>query len=346
MNETGNYAEFKLSDKSEDLVISSLYDENKVEIDGKEYVISDTYLECSKNDESKKIKSGMSGEFYFTFDNRIAGCKLSDENRYAYLEKAYKEDETDDVILNLFTEDNKWETLKLNEKVSLDGVSKSAEEVYNYINRENLKETLVTYRTNSNGVKTLNTTKGKIKLDYTHTVKLDWTLGVSIPGADDAAYFINYSIRDNTIVFKIPRDKSKKKDYMAFYGNTNLYSGEKFTFNFYDSDDFYVARATVAQTYDSAGVSTIEGIHYPVYITSIQQSVNADDEQEYIVNGHFGKNMGGGKAVFQMNEKYKVKEEVFEDLDLEKGKFYNMVVEDGYVSNAEMWFDPKSTKDE
>lgn len=346
MNEAKTYAEIMISNASVQGKITGVPEKNEVTISDKEYRVSENYLECVKTgSDAEELRVGTEGVYYLTYDNRIAGCKLSSAISYAYLRKIIKDDETESIILEMFTEENEWVKTNLKEDVSVDGKKYSAENAYTYLNSGELVGTLISYKKKGDYITEVNTIKGEVSLDYSHETTLDWKLAAHIPQSKGASWFIDYKIRDNTTVFKIPKDLNDKEEFMAFKGNTNLYTGETFLFEFYNCNSFYVPEVLMCrETSQSESQDKPSGVGVPLYITSISQTLDAEDEMVYQLNGYRAKNMGGGRYSFSEGSIF-IEEKYFEKFGIAKDRLYNFVVEDEYVVNAEEWFNPAENAD-
>ncbi len=345
MNETKTYAEIMISNTSVEGKINEIT-ENEVIINDTEYMVSEKYLECVESgSDAEELRAGMEGIYYLTYDNCIAGCKPSSAVSYAYFKKILKDEDNEKVILKMFTEEDEWVMINLNETVFVDGTRYSEDEAYTYLNSGEIADTLISYKQRGEYIAEINTIRGEVSLDFSHETTLDYKLASHIPQSKGASWFIDYKIRDNTTVFKIPKDLNDEEEFIAFKGNTNLYTGEKFLLEFYNCNQFYIPKVLMCrETSESESQNKPSGVGVPLYITSISLTINEDDEIVYQLNGYRAKNMGGGRYSFSKGSVF-IEEKYFEKFALEEDRLYNFVVDDEYVENAEEWFNPAETVD-
>ena len=345
MNDAKTYAEIMISNESVEGKITGV-SEDKVIISDTEYKVSENYLECvASGSDAEDFRVGTEGVYYLTYDNRIAGCKLSGAVSYAYFRKIIKDEETENVIMEMFTEEDEWVKDNLKESLSVDGKKYSKEEAYTYLNSGEIAGTLISYKKKGEYITEVNTLKGEVSLDYSHETTLDYKLASHIPQSKGASWFIDYKIRDYTTVFKIPKDLEDKDEFMAFKGNTNLYTGETFLLEFYNCNQFYIPEVLMCrETSQSESQDKPSGVGVPLYITSISQTLDAEDEIVYQLEGFKAKNMSGGRYSFSEGTVF-IEEKHFEKFGIKKDRLYNFVVEEEYVVNAEEWFNPADTAD-
>ena len=216
------------------------------------------------------------GTFYLDIFGKIAGVdtKTATGSSYAYLIKAYTDNNTDDTTLKIFTENGKETSVKTAEKIRFNG--KSSQLASNVVKElQNAGETtkqLITYTTNSNDeIVTLNTA-----LDNSETGTVNenkFTLNYKL---NDAKYNAtlkklgNVRVDSETVIFDIQKDS---KDYSI--ANIDMFEDEqKYNVMVYDMSENFTAKAIVV-----TGAEFVTNADSSIAVVDkISQVTNTDDE--------------------------------------------------------------------
>ncbi|MBR0276895.1 MAG: hypothetical protein IJQ50_00335, partial [Clostridia bacterium] len=116
-------------------------EEQKIVFGGKEYDISYGYFDANKNHDSyaQTITVGNRYDFYLNEDNVVIAVADYESNTliagilYFTKKKYNRETGDEDYILQVFTENGKWETYRLAKKVRLDDIRDKKENIYTQI---------------------------------------------------------------------------------------------------------------------------------------------------------------------------------------------------------------------
>lgn len=263
-----------------------------IRIGTEEYYLSSRFRNAGKETE---FKSGDYGRFYVTVDRYIAGFKNGDVTTYAYLSKVFEDDENDTVKCNLFTQDNKWVTLELKKKITLDGV-KGVERnaALQRIKDENIDKTIVRFKQNSEDeimfLDTLIDTEDeagdemRLKLAFDGNVTQSW-IGGTWFRTDLAPRMEN-----GTPVFQIPEDESKTERFKCTDSSTLSDDEKEIYIKMYTVDDFNFARvALMGEAQQSLDWET----QYWFYIERVLTTWDEDEEE--LAYQLIGKRMQIGK---------------------------------------------------
>lgn len=107
---------------------------------GEDYVIIGETRYPLSEQMSQSIPVGSVGIFYLDADGRIAARQTERDNVYGFLHKIHRET-MGEVSVRLFTENNRWVTLELAPRVSVNGSGMTAGEAYTIL--ENRRELIV-----------------------------------------------------------------------------------------------------------------------------------------------------------------------------------------------------------
>lgn len=116
-------------------VDSTDFDDESVVISGEKYTLSGAFMNAKKdNFKYAEIIGGREYTFYLNSDKEIVAAKItvSADMQVGYARKmVYDEDMDFKVYIRLFNEDQDWITYELAPKVSYNGKSRKAEDIYN-----------------------------------------------------------------------------------------------------------------------------------------------------------------------------------------------------------------------
>lgn len=307
-------------------------DDDNVEINGKQYRISETYM---TNSENKQLKSGDKGLFYVSEDGYIAGFKSGNEMTYGYIYRLYSDESGDTASIEIFTQDGKWETYAIKDKnAEIDGVKRTSAEAYKYLIAGNVKNSVCRYKVNlEDEIIFLDTLleepaeasdENRMRLAYEGNVKQSWY----------CEWFrsdIGYRVRSSSVVFEIPSDISRKDDY-AVRGGTVLSADEETVFlKLYCPNSMNICDVVVKGESNESVGDEVRQLFYCENISEIYDENR--DEICYAMNGKLfmiNQNIGDEeKRTFKISNSNKEKFEKEYPGILSKGTLIN------FASNSE-----------
>ncbi len=244
-------------------------------IDSEGYYINGEHYKTAENFEGTLTQS-TEGKFYLDVFGKIAAVDTDKTigANYAYLIKAYTDQNTEETTLKFFTKDGKEETVKTTEKIRFNGkAGEFAADVAKELNKGgSTNKQLITYKTNADGkVTAINTA-----LDNSGTGEVNenkFTLNYALK---DAVYnatlkrLNNIKLNAETVVFDIQEDS---KDYQI--ATIDMFEDEqKYNVMVFDMGEDFVAKAIVVtgaefKTNADSAIAVVD---------KIAQSVNEDDE--------------------------------------------------------------------
>ncbi len=314
-NNDGSFKEINVSSTKLTGRVSDFDTEkNKVTIDKRDYYIASSYRNSS---EARKIELNSTGTFYVSDDKYIAGFKPSSQYSYAYLRKIWKDDETDKVTAEIFTENGEWKTYTLKDKITLDGkTGVSAENAVDTIRNNKMTNKVIRYKAKE-GETVMDagfsvTTLGEISFidtfidnfeekddeyrllsGYTGTV----TLGSSATWVKET----QYSLMNDAIVFRIPSDTAKTEQYSVTTGAA-MGGGNTLAYvEMYTPNDFLMCRVGTAGTPPAQIANENE---YWMYVKSVGEGLDDEDEPVYVLKGILVNHNSRKKS--QNSEKYQL----------------------------------------
>ena len=174
------YLKMLVSDESIEGNVSGIVENSKAVISGKEYVISNNYLELSEKFISvKKIKAGVGGTFYLDYFGSIAAMpEVSGELvHYGFVFKIYEDEENENkILIKLLSDENKIETFETTERIKFNGKNVEGDVVKKGLELQNPKDEgrksntirqIISYVLNAEGIiKTINTVDATEELRY------------------------------------------------------------------------------------------------------------------------------------------------------------------------------------
>lgn len=338
-NKSKTYTDLKASDKTISGKITSL-DENGVEIDDTYYTVSDSYI---KSAEKEAYKTGESGVFYLNIFGSIAGYQkeTSGEIFYAYLRKvAYLEDTGDDeILLKVFTDSGKWEEYYLVDKPKIDGKTIRGDEKKAEFSDKaaSFENSMIRLRLNDDNevvmLDSVNDTAYEQNDKQRLTLAAERVYSPLYFGGGAFLENTQYKFKNTAPIFYLPSDRSKTDDFrvlsVSSFDTSN--QEQKFTFDLYTPDEFYYCDLAVCHDY----VQTNESYFY---VTKVYNSINEEDEPEYIVEGYLIRFQSSKQTTF------KIKNSDWESIGakgikISENKLIEIRERDGYITNAVSSYD-------
>lgn len=321
--------------------IEAMEEKNRVRIAGKEYWISETYR---SNPQNIELTVGENGLFYVSADGYIAGYKRGNEMSYAYLYRVIQDELTEDVLVELFTQDGTWEKYTVKEKnAEIDGIRRTAASAYTYLTEGNVRNSVCRYKINSNNEITFLDTlleeptekqdENRMRFAYEGNVRQSWF----------CEWFrsdIGYRVRPSSIVFQIPKDVGEKENF-AVKSGSNLNQDEQTIYmELYNPNSMNVCDVVVIGESREVLSNEVRQVFYCENISGLYDE--AQEEVCYEMNGKlFMTNQGIGE---ETSYSLKVSLQDLEQFEknypgaIQAGTVMNFTADaDGYVTAIEPW---------
>lgn len=289
-NSDGSVITMIVSDK----VISGTVEEmesdgSEATIGGKDYIVSDAYEKAFKVDSTiPELLSGLSGEFYLSFDNRIVDIKSSkDARRYGYMTDIYQGQGLDDaVVVRMFADDGTWANYNLADKLTFDGDTRTEKSEAYALMQASADEVLyspVRFSLNSDGEITfLDTARikslqlGEVDSELSDTRRIvssgEWT-GTFNWKTNGALTGSKYLLATETTLFTVPDDVDDEEAYFVTK-KAKFGSNQEGHLLLYSADDFNMVPLVVQTT-----SSTLEETDFKYFIvTGIFKKKDKNDE--------------------------------------------------------------------
>lgn len=229
---TGNKKNVKyviVSTKTAEGTIDSVSDKT-VGIDGKEYP-------CSA-DVIKDMVLGEYGSFYLDFKGRIVAKKLSRDVVYGYL-NAMESKMLENVRMKIFTENNRWVVLDLNEKIKYNSSRKDSKDVYDELSKMSDFRQLITYTVDKDGkINMITTAKSFPEYSVQEETAIEQDVFRVYPEIAKGTYRSALKSIDNylviggdTKIFMVPDQSEREASDEDFYilNPNELHAGDSFT---------------------------------------------------------------------------------------------------------------------
>ena len=240
-SKNGDYTIIKASTKTVSGTIMSKNSENEVFINDNAYEISDIYEKYTHKKTSKyvnELKVGMQGVYYIDSYGRIAAAsKVEDDAlKYGYLFAAMYSADDEIAWIRMLTQDNENDIFFLNEKVSINGKRKDAEDAVaellrggtdaDFGKRSGCRQVIMFKKDDEGKIKEIHTTANPEVLNYegSHT-KVDIFDYYLLSWGKER--FVN----DKTVWFRIYPDDEGMSEAASWIRNY-----PKFTVYFYNVD--------------------------------------------------------------------------------------------------------------
>lgn len=253
------------------------------------------------------IKAGDRGVFYIDKFGRVAGADLTiSGNAYGILMRVYEDDTNDGYAAQIFTAMGTIDRIQFMDKVKINGESKSSDTITSEIGTD---RQLVKFVLNSDGqIRALDTAKlggaifaesssiptpnGKDLVEISTEKSRRYRKAAGVFGTVGSAQVEGYQeflVNESTIIFEVPNPDSD-----GYIDNT--YYQVKDISKMQDNQDYVVSAYSVKSgayadflviKVDSGkkdGVA-VGNTSYPLYITSIEETLNQDDEITYTITG-------------------------------------------------------------
>lgn len=261
-----NTMEVIVSNKTVSGTITTVDDTESIAIDGKDYKVSQYYINYGiRNDSSKNFEVGASGVFYLDKDDRIAGYErtASTRSNYGYLLGTTRSSSR--ITMEMLTINGGVETLNAASRLRIDNEVKQNDEVFDYLyntsrdSRINVDGAtlpsdytpqLVRYSVNASGeVTTIDTINSRDLNVYDENKEMTYNSSVNDFKAGDSRIRINSSTR----VFVIPKDRTQSENYASrLHTTSNQY--------------FENGRSYFVEGYDEADVTSGTGISAAIVV--------------------------------------------------------------------------------
>lgn len=276
-----------ISDRSIEGTIESISGSDKIiMIDGVVYRVSGNIGSFS---------IGMTGKFYLDPYGNVAYTDAQKEFVYGYLVQK-KKDHFSDVKVLIFTEQNRWVTLELADKLTFGtdlGVSSS--EVYDKLGDDDSCDQLITYKVNSNAqIIELNTAvkievpwsqeeKKAIEEDVFRLSRPKQTLGFR---GTLSSFSNQILVGSNTKVFVIPENPQQADRSLFSVTNSNfLVAGNNYDVSAYNMDEVLMAEVCVVSP--SYAINNSEQMLGMMAVTGVSDALGPSGDVVKSISGLF-----------------------------------------------------------
>jgi len=216
----------------------------------------------------------LSGEYFFYIDGYgrvVAYEKVAADREYGWLQRMYEDEETEKVMLKIFTQDGVWKTYELREKVTVNGEPTTPEAFMVIVSEKQM----VRFKADSKlRIKTLDTPTLTSNTDekLPEYIKKDTFRKATMnnEGNNNKFYRNNnsfsntYFIETDMKVFLIPTGAMASERDFQCMGMNYFASENRYQADIYDMDEFMFSKLVVLE-YDSS--STV----------AFESSINSDD---------------------------------------------------------------------
>lgn len=342
-----SYAAFPGSSKYiKYLVVSSRKEEGFVQelSDDEMTVNSETYKMSSRIKSS--VSPGEGGTFYIDFDGCVVWKKTEKDMVYGYLTKIGR-DGISDIVVRIFTENNRWVTLKLQNKFRFIKAGKDLGNIEASDYYENHYEPqFIRYNVNKNG-EVCEMHYAQILPNLSSPTDFDTDYAASKNSIDNgvfrqSGYFKTAKYRegvksfDNTIgisdatkLFMIPVDKTDEEQFAVvrafdLFGDSeykNVYS--------YDADMAMQAKACVLE---GNAINVVSGESKLIVVERVMNSTTEDGDETLTIIGSY---IGSTGAILQLKD-----ESVADGKTLTAGDILQVSFDgDGYIAKISEVYD-------
>lgn len=262
--------------------------EDKIKIGAKEYFASKFVLD--------NVSVGTEGNFYADYFGEICDYDGIKAKVYGYLNKIHK-DETDNIEVRIFTENNRWVTLKFKDKVKHNGKSKKDVKLYEELTAAEDYRQLIQYRVNSDRqIYELNTAQTFEQMSdeediaiKNSTFRLSYeNAGITFRGAN--TFEASVYVAPSTIIFRVPVQavgEWASEEKFSIEDRDILVDGRSYNVKAYNMDRGFTAEVCVVFG-DTTQINTTTKFAKFMIIKNVMETVNDDNEETYLMNGYYG----------------------------------------------------------
>lgn len=270
------------------------YSEDGITVDGVTYDALPAALE--------HIRIGNTGTIYIDAFGNVVYSECEYDFVYGYLNMFGMEEFEEDIFCKIFTENGRWVTLYLSDKVKYNGKTTKKSDVYTSIGTDPLVyRQLIRYKVNDDAKITTIETAEKLTVMGTaedEQLRKDDRFRLSYKNesaSDDSRYVTTaksfmgkISVDANTVIFSVP-DQSDgiKPEEFGIMSMSDLYGDYQYTFLAYDASEVRTAGAMVI-TNCSKVANDPDNVSQLLFVTGTGQMLNAEDEVVDAVIGFYG----------------------------------------------------------
>jgi len=289
-NKAGTVMNIFVSDSSIKNGFVSQVNGKEVTIGKGTYQISESFDKALEIDEAlSTITVGATGNFYLTYDNRIADFVASKGVEYGLMRGAKSRDVfgNGNVEIKLFSEAGLWKVYPLADNVQFDGEKKSASDAYKVLVGEDYAaagvfDNLIQYKLNADGeisyLDTIYESDTEISTGDTTRLlyngmwegELDWTVSTRLATLEGSRYKL---MNNTTVVFSVPNNLDAENKY-ASIKVSSLPIETNATVKIYSADEYFRAGAII-ENHTGAGS---EERFYRMVVDKVISKVNADGD--------------------------------------------------------------------
>lgn len=260
-------------------------------IDDEEYDLSDAVANALANGCLDNLEFGKEYSFYFDiYDSVFFYEKDKPKSGYAYIKRAYMDNEADTPYVKLFCEDGEWRVIEVREKVTVGDARMEAED---FVRSATVNE-VVKYETDSDG--RLKSIEYPIATsiddpNYESYLKKGRFTKVNIVSErwllNSQSFEGKYYTPKLECVFTIP-DNGNDEDFKI--ASLSVASEARYSLTMYDLDEFSYGKIAVQKANDEVGLNYTDNM----FIVDKVNKMYINDEVVSVVSGY----MNGEKLSF------------------------------------------------
>lgn len=265
--------------------------EGTIVIDDEEYSLSDAVTNALANGCLDNLELGKEYSFYFDiYDSVFFYEKDKPKSGYAYIKRAYMDEEADTPYVKLFCEDGEWRVMEVREKVNADNVRMEAAD---FVRSATVNE-IVKYETDADG--RLKSIEYPIVTsiddpNYESYLKKERFTKVNIISErwllNSQSFEGKYYTPKLECVFTIPSD-GNDEDFKIT--SLSVASEARYSLAMYDLDEFSYGRIAVQTANDEVGLNYTD---YMMIVDKVNK-MYINDEVVSVVSGY----LNGEKVSF------------------------------------------------
>jgi len=279
-----------ISDKQENVFVTSMTAENELYAGEKIYKLSGDYIVETKDEMSEFKLPGVGNNYVLYLDDfgNIAYAVSSDDKIYIYAKKVFQDDSGDEYYMKGFTTEGTWEKYKLSKKIKVISggmTSQGDSQAYKTLGEENFVPQLLRVEFNSDGELQLVETAVDVETSDENVFTRYAMERDRIYQPNGRTFGCDIYLENEAKVFIVPTDKNRETDYAI--STASYFSLDKwYKVEAYDIDDFYSTDVAVYQT-DAKVVRKSDRY----YVTKKYKAVVDEDVRDVINCIYKGKNV-------------------------------------------------------
>ena len=260
-------------------------DAPSVTVDDTEYGLNRAYSEILADDGSKveKISIGGSYDFFFDVFGNIAFVK-SDRlggYEYVYFLRQWQDEDEEHIGVKFMTMDDEWEKVRYTDKLTYNGQTSKALNVYDKLGGAYMEPQLVLVKRNEDG--DISALKAAVKTDTYQPDRFTKTAEVTKNyEKDDNSFNCRHYLKYDVIVILKPQDAEDKYNEEEYDVTTVSYfrDDRDYTYIAYNVDEFGYPDAVELKDIKSNSTDTF-------YVNKVTYTLNEDNEAVMTLEGNY-----------------------------------------------------------